>query len=240
MRHTIALLARWVEEGSERQVFLRDVHGLMCARKDPRLQLAQEAGDLVLPDGMPLVWIMRWAGFSGVSRVCGIDLLPTICEHGVSRGWRHYFYGGNPGTAEALALRFRENYPGIEIVGTNTPPFRAPTADEDAVDCAAIRAARPHFLWVCLGTPKQDLWLRDHRGRCGDVIMLGVGGAFDITAGITARAPGWMRAVGLEWLYRIMQEPARLWRRYVTHLPLFVVLAGYELMTAGLARHWRG
>jgi N-acetylglucosaminyldiphosphoundecaprenol N-acetyl-beta-D-mannosaminyltransferase len=232
MNQTLSLLGNWVNDGRQHYVIFRDVHGLMCARTDRKLQDAQREFDLVLPDGVPLVWIMKWAGISDVSRVCGIDLLPAVCGYGVRHGWRHYFYGGNPGAAEVLAKKFAEKFPGIRIVGIKTPPFRPLTQKEDNADCAEIRAALPHFLWVCLGTPKQDLWMHEHLGKCGNVIMLGVGGAFDINAGLTARAPQWMQSFGLEWAYRLTREPARLWKRYFTHIPSFVVLAGLEWLTS--------
>jgi N-acetylglucosaminyldiphosphoundecaprenol N-acetyl-beta-D-mannosaminyltransferase len=230
----LAILGRWAGSGRDRVVLLRDVHGAMCARADASVRAAQEAADLVLPDGMPLVWAVRLAGGRGIGRVCGIDLLPLACQVGVARGWRHYFYGASPGVAERLAAAMRERFPGIEIVGTHCPPFRPLSAEEDEAVCAAIRAARPDFVWVSLSTPKQDLWMSGHRGRLGGTTMIGVGGAFEINAGLIPRAPMWMQQRGLEWLYRLGQEPARLWKRYFRSLPLFVVLTSMQLAGARL------
>jgi N-acetylglucosaminyldiphosphoundecaprenol N-acetyl-beta-D-mannosaminyltransferase len=231
----LSIFEQWVQDRRDRVVLLREVHGLMRARTEQAVGEAQEQADLVLPDGMPLVWLARLAGFRAISRVCGIDLLPAVCRFGVPRGWRHYFYGASPGVAEALAATLRRQMPGLEIVGVHCPPFRALSPEEDEAACAQIRAARPHFVWVSLSTPKQDLWMAQHRGRCGGAIMVGVGAAFEINAGRIARAPRWMQQSGLEWLYRLAQEPGRLWQRYARVIPGFVMLASIELVRRRLA-----
>ena len=220
----------WTVHRRDRYVVLRDVHGVMRARCDAKLQNAHEVSDLTAPDGMPLVWIARLAGISEISRVCGPDLLPAVCERGLSLGWRHYFLGGGPGIAEAAIRRLKERYPGILIVGSQCPPFRALNEEEDESMCASIRSARPDFLWIGLGTPKQEIWMHAHRGRCGGVILLGVGAAFDFEAGTISRAPKWMQKCGLEWLCRLVQEPKRLWERYLVLAPKFLLLASVELL----------
>ncbi|MCC7250774.1 WecB/TagA/CpsF family glycosyltransferase [Hyphomicrobium sp.] len=235
MDKVLDTFGQWVGSGRDRVVLLRDVHGAMCARKNDLVREAQEAAELVLPDGVPLTWAARLAGQSGISRVCGIDLLPRVCRHGVTRQWRHFFYGASPNVADQLAVIMREQFPGIAIVGTHCPPFRPLTADEDAEICAKIREAKPDFVWVSLSTPKQDLWMQEHRGRLGGVTMIGVGGAFEINAGLISRAPMWMQRSGLEWLYRLAQEPGRLWKRYFECLPRFAVLATLELIKQRLA-----
>jgi N-acetylglucosaminyldiphosphoundecaprenol N-acetyl-beta-D-mannosaminyltransferase len=231
----LSIFERWSGDDRDRIVLLRDVHGAMRARSDPAVRDAQDEADLVLPDGMPLVWAVRLTGQASISRVCGIDLFPAACQHGVARGWRHYLYGASPGVAEKLADMMRERCPGIEIVGTYCPPFRPLTSEEDEEACAKIRAARPDFVWVSLSTPKQDLWMREHRGRCGGATMVGVGGAFEINAGLIPRAPLWMQKSGLEWLFRLWQEPERLGKRYFNSLPLFVVLTSIELFKGYLS-----
>jgi N-acetylglucosaminyldiphosphoundecaprenol N-acetyl-beta-D-mannosaminyltransferase len=225
----LSIFETWVDDGRDHVVIVRDVHGIMRARAEENVRAAQDAADLVPPDGMPVVWLMRLTGFAEASRVCGIDLFPEACRYGLSRGWRHFLYGAAFGVAETLAKQMRTTFPGIQIVGTIYPPFRPLTADEDEVVCSQIRAARPHFLWVSLSTPKQDLWMTEHRGKCGDAIMVGIGGAFEINAGLIPRAPLWMRSCGLEWLYRLAKEPRRLWARYFQYLPVFLVLASLEL-----------
>lgn len=219
-----------VGTGRDRIVLLRDVHGAMKARRERNVAIAQENADLVLPDGMPFVWMARLAGKSPISRVCGIDLLPAACRFGVERKWRHFFYGASPAVLETLSKRLNELYPGIEIVGTLSPPFRPLTTAENADHIAQIRAAKPDFVWVSLSTPKQDLWMNEHNGKLGGVTMVGVGAAFDINAGDIPRAPLWMQKSGLEWVYRLMCEPRRLWKRYAVTIPAFVVLGTQELV----------
>jgi N-acetylglucosaminyldiphosphoundecaprenol N-acetyl-beta-D-mannosaminyltransferase len=235
MEKVLSVFTGWVGSGHDRVVLLRDVHGAMCARTNPTVRDAQEDADLVLPDGMPLVWAVRLAGGPGISRVCGIDLLPIACHFGVERQWRHYFYGASPNVADHLAETMRKQFPGIQIVGTHCPPFRPLSPEEDDAVCAQIREARPDFVWVSLSTPKQDLWMHEHRGRCGGATMIGVGGAFEINAGLIDRAPTWMQRSGLEWSYRLFQEPGRLWKRYVNSLPAFTVLAALELIKFRMA-----
>jgi N-acetylglucosaminyldiphosphoundecaprenol N-acetyl-beta-D-mannosaminyltransferase len=220
----------WTVHRRDRYVILRDVHGIMRAQSDAKLLRAHQTSDLTTPDGMPLVWVAKLAGIAGISRVCGPDLLPAVCERGLALGWRHYFLGGSPGIAEAAIARLRVRYPGISIVGFNCPPFRALSEAEDEAICLAIRNARPDFVWVGLGTPKQEIWMQEHRGRCGGVTFLGVGAAFDFHAGAISRAPKWMQRYGFEWLYRLAKEPKRLWQRYLVLAPKFLFLASVELL----------
>ena len=225
MNRMLTLLESWVRDRRDRFVVLRDVHGVMRARRDHELRKAHEVADVVAPDGMPLVWAARAAGADGISRVCGPDLLPAACQYGVGLGWRHYFYGGAPGVAEAMVGHLTKAYPGIQIAGFYSPPFHGMSQEEDEAICAKIRETRPDFVWVGLGTPKQEIWMHEHRGRCGGATMLGIGAAFDIYAGATSRAPRWMQDNGLEWAHRLIHEPKRLWRRYLLLAPAFVVLA---------------
>ncbi len=231
----LELLERWRSEGQDRMVLLRDVHGAMCARNQAKVRSAQEAADLVLPDGMPLVWAVRLAGGSGIDRCCGIDLLPEALRHGLALGWRHYFYGASPGVAEALKNEMTARHPGLKVVGTYCPPFRPLTPEQDEEILRQIRAASPDFVWVSLSTPKQDLWMHDHIGKLGGVTMIGVGGAFEINAGQIRRAPRWMQRMGLEWLARLAQEPRRLWKRYLSTLPAFAIITLSEILCARLS-----
>lgn len=231
----LRLFERWVGDGRDHSVVFRDVHGVMRARNETQLRQAHEQADLVSPDGMPLVWVAKLAGVNEISRVCGPDLLILACQHGVSHGWRHYFYGGAPGVAETLAEMLVRQFPGMVVAGTQCPPFRPLTHEEDERACAAIRAAQPDFVWVGLGTPKQETWMAEHRGKCGGAILAGVGAAFDIHAGHIRRAPVWMQRSGLEWAYRFAQEPQRLWQRYLKLAPLFFVMALREVITNRVA-----
>jgi len=235
----IGLFDAWMANRQDRCVVLRDVHGIMRARNDVDLRNAHEHADLITPDGMPLVWVSRIAGTHGISRVCGADLLSAVCRHGLEVGWRHYFYGGAPGVAEQVIAQLLRKHPAIQIAGWYFPPFRALNRDEDEFACADIRAKHADFVWVGLGTPKQELWMEDHRGRCGGAIMLGVGAAFNFHSGSTSRAPKWMQNGGLEWLFRLLQEPRRLWRRYLLLAPLFAILVSLDLVRSRIAPQTR-
>jgi N-acetylglucosaminyldiphosphoundecaprenol N-acetyl-beta-D-mannosaminyltransferase len=227
----LSTIAEWITEQGARYIVFRDVHGVMLARDDIQLRNAHDEADLVVPDGMPLVWAARAAGFGDATRVCGPDLLPAACAYGLPHGWRHYFYGGAPGVAEALVENLTKMFPGLIVAGTQCPPFRPLTPEENERACAAIRAAQPHLVWVGLGTPKQEIWMAVHRRECGGAILLGVGAAFNIYAGLTPRAPKWAQKYGLEWSYRLLHDPARLWKRYLVLAPMFALLAICELIS---------
>ena len=229
------LLEEWVANPRDRYIVFRDVHGVIAARSNVQLDEAHRKADIVAPDGMPIVWTLRAGGAGGLVRLCGPDVLPAVCEHGLSRGWRHYFYGGTPSVVDLLAKELLKNHPGLAIVGTQCPPFRPVTPEENEIACSAIRAARPDFIWVGLGTPKQEIWMLQHMGQCGGAVMLGVGAAFDIHANVVSRAPRWMRDSGFEWLYRLFSEPKRLWKRYLVMAPFFVIssYAGHRTTANG-------
>jgi len=226
----LGIFDEWIAKSQDRYVVFRDVHGLIAARNNPQLDRAHKGADIVAPDGMPLVWTLRAGGASAVSRLCGPDVLPAVCEYGLSRGWRHYFYGGAPGVVEILSSELVKKYPGLQIAGTQCPPFRPLSPEENEIACSKIRAAQPNFVWVGLGTPKQEVWMSEHRGQCGGAVMLGVGAAFDFHANLIRRAPTWMQRAGLEWTYRLVSEPKRLWKRYLVMAPIFIVLAIRELI----------
>jgi len=170
-----------------------------------------------------MVWAGRWAGASGMRRVYGPDLMLALAERAAERGWRSFFYGGRPGVADRLVASLAGRFPGFLAVGAYAPPFRALTAEEDAAISERINAAAPDLVWVGLSTPKQERWMASHVGRLDAPVLLGVGAAFDINAGTLPQAPRWMQASGLEWLYRLVREPRRLWRRYVSIVPGFMV-----------------
>jgi N-acetylglucosaminyldiphosphoundecaprenol N-acetyl-beta-D-mannosaminyltransferase len=157
-----------------------------------------------------------------------------FCRATSSRRLRHYFYGGAPGVADALAAQMVERFSGLVVAGTCSPPFRPLTSDEDAAIVAQINTSRADIVWVGLSTPKQERWMHAHRALLDVPVMVGVGAAFDIHSGRLKQAPVWMREHGLEWLYRLVQEPRRLWRRYVVLGSLFVCNVSLEL--AGLRR----
>jgi N-acetylglucosaminyldiphosphoundecaprenol N-acetyl-beta-D-mannosaminyltransferase len=152
----------------------------------------------------------------------------TLCDRGRALGLRHYFLGGAPGTAELLKTVLERRLPGLDVVGTASPPFRKLTELEDRAIVEAVSAAKPHVVWVGLGSPKQDLWAAEHEGQLESPLILPVGAAFDFHSGRVRRAPRWMRRVGLEWLFRLLMEPRRLVRRYLVTNSLFVALVVQE------------
>lgn len=201
--------------GARLHVHFCTVHSIVEAHDDAQLRSVFAASDaLSLPDGVPLVWVGRTQGVA-VERVCGPDMMPALIERSIAAGARHFFYGGAPGVAERLAARFVERYPGLQVVGRHSPPFRPLSEAEEAEERSLINAARPDYVWVGLGAPKQDLWVARQRPYLDAAVLLAVGAAFDFHSGGLRRAPAWMQARGLEWAYRLYAEPRRLARRYL-------------------------
>jgi N-acetylglucosaminyldiphosphoundecaprenol N-acetyl-beta-D-mannosaminyltransferase len=199
------------------------VHGVMESQRDADLLRIHNASGLTTPDGMPMVWAGRRAGATWMRRVYGPDLMLELAERAAARGWRSFFYGGREGVAEQLVERLTGRYPGFTSVGEYSPPFRALTEDEDTAVVERINALQPDLVWVGLSTPKQERWMDAHVGRLHAPVLLGVGAAFDIHAGTLPQAPRWMQANGLEWFYRLVREPRRLWRRYLSIVPRFML-----------------
>jgi N-acetylglucosaminyldiphosphoundecaprenol N-acetyl-beta-D-mannosaminyltransferase len=218
----VATIEGWIARQERQYVCVSGIHGVMESQRDDRLRTIHNAAGMVTPDGMPLVWLSRLKGFGYVERVYGPDLLLACCQRSVTAGYRHYFYGGGAGVPEQLIERLRARFPGLEVVGGYSPPFRALTPEEDAEVVGRINAARPDVVWVGLSTPKQEQWMFEHRDRLTAPVCVGVGAAFDFHAGLKPQAPGWMQRSGLEWLFRLWNEPRRLWRRYLRNNPLFV------------------
>ena len=211
------------DAGERLSVHFCSAHGVVEASQSARLLSAFDRADLVAPDGMPLVWVGRLQG-QHVERVCGPDFMLATLDRGRARRQRHYLYGGAAGVADELVERMTRRLPGVEFVGVQTPPFRALTEAEDAAAIAAINASGADCLWIGLGSPKQDLWVADHRDRLSAAAVLAVGAAFDFHAGTKRRAPLWMQRSGTEWLFRLLTEPRRLWRRYTVINLRFVAL----------------
>ncbi len=187
------------------------------------------AADLVTPDGMPLVWMLRALGVCGQGRVYGPDLMIHVCQAASEQGVPVGFYGGHPETLPLLTTNLRARFPALHVAYAYSPPFRPLTEEEDAGVVEAINRSGARILFVGLGCPKQELWMAAHLGRIR-AVMLGVGAAFDFHAGRVRQAPRWMQYAGLEWLFRLAMEPRRLWRRYARHNPRFVALALAQLL----------
>jgi len=205
----VATIERWIGERSRNYVCIRDVHGVMASRRDQRLRSIHNEAGMVTPDGMPLVWLLRLFGKSRTDRVYGPDLMRKMTAVSSLRGYRQFYYGGAEGVADKLKQVLVNAYPELDVAGSLCPPFRELTPEEDQAVVDAINAARPHIVWVGLGTPKQEFWMARHLGRIEAPVMVGVGAAFDFLAGTKRQAPRWMQRSGLEWLFRLCSEPRR-------------------------------
>jgi len=219
----ISRIESWIADNDRsRWVAVMNVHMVMTARSDANFGSVVEDADMVVPDGMPLVWTARRAGYGKQQRVAGPDLFAAFLKQTRHRGYRHFFYGGTPEVLQALRDKLQIQFPETNIVGSYAPPFRPLTAEEDAEVVSMINEARPDVIWVGLGCPKQERWMREHRDLFQGGVMLGVGQVFDIYAGKIKRAPRWMQRAGLEWFYRLCAEPRRLWRRYFVYNTRFM------------------
>ena len=232
MGDAIAVIERWIEQRTPHYVCIRDVHGVVASRRDPRLRDIHDQAGLVTPDGMPLVWLSHWLGVKRVERVYGPDLMQAISARSPRRGYRHFYFGGAPGVADRLATTLVAANPGLNVVGTLSPPFRPLTPEEDAHVVAQINAASPDIVWVGLGSPKQEYWMASHVGLINASVLIGVGAAFDFLAGTKRQAPIWMQRNGLEWVFRLLSEPRRLWHRYAVVVPIFICLALRQILVA--------
>jgi N-acetylglucosaminyldiphosphoundecaprenol N-acetyl-beta-D-mannosaminyltransferase len=227
----IGWISGWIGRKESRYVCVADVHSVVQGYKNPMHRASMRGADMIVPDGMPLVWTGRLRGESVMARVSGPDLLPAVCAHSAKEaGWRHYFFGGAEGVPERLAERLSERFPGLRVVGTCSPPFRALSAEEDAELVRQINEARPDIVWVGLGCPKQERWMAAHVDRIEGAVLIGVGAAFDFHVGHVKRAPLWMQRNGLEWVHRLASEPRRLWRRYLVLAPEFLIRASAEIL----------
>jgi N-acetylglucosaminyldiphosphoundecaprenol N-acetyl-beta-D-mannosaminyltransferase len=208
-------------------VAVTGMHGVAESRSDLRFKEILNAADLVVPDGMPLVWLGRLHGFPLRHRVPGSELMEEFCEKTGNR-YRHFFYGGAPGVAEDLAQQLHGRHK-IVVAGTYTPPFRPLTPEEEKQVALQVNESSADVLWVGLSTPKQEKWMHEHRNSLRTPLMLGVGAAFDMNSGRLRRAPEWIREHGLEWLFRLVMEPRRLWKRYLVIIPKSVFSVSLEL-----------
>ncbi|HXW57730.1 MAG TPA: WecB/TagA/CpsF family glycosyltransferase [Candidatus Cybelea sp.] len=234
-------LRSWIDgpQTTTRFVAVTGMHGIAESRQDSLFRLVLNAADLVVPDGMPLVWLARTKGYSLRHRVCGSELMESFCR-ATGNTYRHFFFGGAPGVAERLARTLQEKY-GTVIAGTHTPPFRSLTAGEEDELLSSVGRASPDVLWVGLSTPKQEKWMYEHRYKLRVPVMLGVGAAFDMNSGNSRRAPEWMRESGLEWLFRLASEPRRLWKRYLITIPKAMWFVCLESMSrSSLGRNGGG
>lgn len=215
MERTLAFLKNHLEELRGNYICVSNVHTTVMAYEDEAYRRIQNGGAMALPDGAPLSMYSRKHGFADAERVTGPDLMLELLKASKEQGYRHFFYGATQETLEAMKRTIEHEYSGAQIAGMYAPPFRTLRPEEDDAAVSLINQAKPDFIWVGLGAPKQEQWMHEHKGRlCG--VSVGVGAGFDYLAGDIKRAPRWMQKLCMEWLYRLMQDPKRLWKRYVT------------------------
>lgn len=214
MQDTVKLITENIEELRGEFICLSNVHTTVISKSDDEYRKIQNSAFLALPDGSPLALIQRLRGYRGAEQVAGPDLMPALWKATERESISHYFYGSTPGTIEALKNKLKADYPDLKIAGMEAPPFRPLTQEEDFAAIERINSSGADIVWVGLGAPKQEKWMYEHRNKV-QALMLGVGAGFDFHAGTVKRAPAWMRNHYLEWLYRLIQDPKRLWKRYV-------------------------
>jgi N-acetylglucosaminyldiphosphoundecaprenol N-acetyl-beta-D-mannosaminyltransferase len=226
----IAQMECWISEGQRCHfIAVTGMHGVTEAQHDPCFKEILNSADLVVPDGMPLVWLGRRHGHRLRRRVYGPELMQTFCRR-TGPEYRQFFYGGTPSVLGLLSTLMESKY-NTNVVGSYSPPFRPLSKDEDEKIVALIHAAKPDVLWIGLSTPKQERWMHEHRPKLQVPVVVGVGAAFDLNSGRTRQAPSWMRERGLEWSFRLFQEPRRLWRRYLIYGSEFVWNVVSELLS---------
>jgi N-acetylglucosaminyldiphosphoundecaprenol N-acetyl-beta-D-mannosaminyltransferase len=225
----VSRMEEWIKRRDAcRYIAVTDMHSLMQAQHAESFKRILLDADLVVPDGFPLVWLGRRKGIALRRRVYGPELMERFCEESTAQGYRHFFYGGAQGVAEDLSIRLTARFPALQIAGTYCPPFRPLTQQEDEQVVSMINGVRADVVWVGLGAPKQERWMSEHQARLKVPVLVGVGAAFDFHTGRIAQAPLWMREHGLEWLFRLLREPGRLWRRYLIYGTQFVALVLLE------------
>ena len=227
-QHATTEILRWSSLGESRYVCIATVNNVIEAYDDPAYHQVMDGADLVTPDGVPLVWALRLLGVEGATRVYGPDLTPILCERAAALGVPVGFYGGTPEVLEAMAANLVRRYPELRIAYSFSPPFRPLTPDEEAQVVAGINRSGARILFVGLGAPKQERWMAEHKGTV-EAVMVGVGAAFDFLAGRKRQAPAILQRLGLEWLFRLLNEPRRLWRRYLYRNPKFIALFVLQL-----------
>lgn len=226
----VFLIDRWIAQHEQRYVNVCTTHTVLECYDSPQLTDVINNSGLATPDGMPLVWLGKLYRQS-IGRVYGPDLMLALCEKGQDVPYRHFFYGGAPGVPDTLASSLHRRFPRLQIAGAYSPPFRALTGDEEQDIAAMINASKPDIVWVGLGTPKQDYWVARFRALLKAPVLIAVGAAFDFHSGRVRQAPRWMQRSGLEWLFRLSQDPRRLWKRYILGNPRFVYLVLKQFIT---------
>ena len=223
LKSAVDLSDQWIRSArGHGYICATGVHGIMEAHADSQVRRALNHAFINVPDGMPMSWVGHLQGLRNIDRVFGPDLMMAMCQLSVERGYRNFFYGGKPGVAGLLSETLRRKIPGLQVVGTYTPPFRGLTCDDEKEVLAQVRESRPHILWVGLSTPKQEQFMAQYVNYLQVPLMFGVGAAFDFHTGAIRDCSPWIKRAGLQWLHRLMQDPRRLWKRYLRNNPAFL------------------
>lgn len=226
---TLAVMHSWAHRNESKYVCIVNVHSLVSARHDSDYFRVIAQADIATPDGAPVAWMLRRYGHKGQVRINGPDLMWRYLQHIDGKHESVFLYGSTDSTLEILENKIRDKFPNVIIAGKYAPPFRSLTEEESDAVVRLINASGAGTVWVSLGCPKQEFWMARQRGRI-NAVMIGVGAAFDFHSGVVNRAPQWMREKGLEWFFRLCQEPGRLWKRYLISNSLFVVEACLDLI----------
>ena len=229
MEDTVKIITENLANIKGNYICVSNVHTTVMAYEDENYNEVQNGGFMAIPDGKPLSIVSKNRGFKEAERVTGPDLMKEIFKISEERGYRHYFYGSTQNTLKDLKEKLIEEYPQIIISGMYSPPFRKVTESESQQIIKNINESNPDFIWVGLGAPKQELWMKEHKNKCNG-LMIGVGAGFDYHADNIKRAPIWMQNLSLEWLYRLLQDPKRLWKRYLkTNLKfIYLLIKNYK------------
>ena len=222
-----------IQEKKLIQVAITPVNSILAAYKNPQVQNAYNTADYVLCDGMPVKWAASFLNTPIIERITGLDLLPSLVAFAANESFTLFLLGASPGVGEKLKEVVLQQYPNCKIVGIYVPPFM-PVFDaaENKKMVDAVNAAAPDIVLISLTAPKQDLWITNNKAQLHPALYVGIGGAFEVMAGLAKRAPKWMHGAGLEWFYRLIQEPKRMYRRYLIEAPLFIPLVIRQKLTS--------
>lgn len=227
-----SVMIDWAKNRLSKVVCIANVHMLIEAHRDQEFAPILNSADLVTPDGMPLVWMLRLQGVHRQERVAGLDVMFSLCKQASIESVSVFFLGSQSVILEKMRTRLESEFPNLKIAGMEPLPFRPLTAVEDEAIIQKLNQSGAGILFLALGCPKQEKWMFAHKDRV-QMVMIGLGGAFPVCAGIHHHAPKFVRLAGLEWLYRLLQEPQRLWGRYASTIPIFLWLALKQLLTLG-------
>jgi N-acetylglucosaminyldiphosphoundecaprenol N-acetyl-beta-D-mannosaminyltransferase len=218
----VGLADKWIALGNSGYICVTSVHGIMEAHRKSEFRRILNRAFMTLPDGMPMSWVGHLQGFRQMDRVFGPDFMSAMCRLSIERGYRNFLYGGQPGVAEILSKSLQTKFPGLQIVGTYTPPFRELTPREEQEVADQVHRSRPHILWVGISTPKQERFMARYFEQLQVPLLVGVGAAFDYHTGRLRDCPDWIKRAGLQWFHRLLQDPRRLAKRYLRNNSTFL------------------